>query len=140
MEKFRDSNGKEWAIKITVGTIKMVRDELKIDLTDMATLKELGDDVCLLVDCIYLCCKAEADESGIDDIKFGQSMAGEALDNAESAFMNELINFFPARKADLLRKTLKKAMEMQEEAAAVVEKRIESLSFEKLTDSPGSQE
>ncbi len=140
MEKFKDSNGKDWAIKITVGTVKAVRDELKIDLTDMATLKILGDDVCLLVDCLYVCCKSEAEASNISDIQFGESMAGEALDSASDAFMNELINFFPAQKANLLRKTLEKAKSLQAQATEEVEKRISNLSYEQLTGSQGSQE
>jgi len=140
MEKFKDSNGRDWAISINVGTVKTVQAELKIDITDMATLKVLGDDVCLLVDCIYLCCKDEAEKAGITDIQFGQSMAGTALDSASEAFMNELINFFPAQKANLLRKTLEKAKSLQAQATEEIEKRIENLSYKQLTDSQESQE
>ena len=138
MEKFTDINGKEWSLKITVGTIKAVRDELKIDLTSMDTLKILGEDICLLVDCLFVCCRDEAERVGITDIMFGESMAGNAIDSATDAFMDELINFFPAQKGNLLRKTIAKTRLILAEETAKAEKRIENLSLEQLIDSQES--
>ena len=138
MEKFKDTEGKEWEIKITISTIKHVRNELKVDLSDLESIRVLGNDICLLVDCIYTCCKEEADKSGITDQQFGERMAGESIERASDAFMDELINFFPAQKANLLRKTLARTREILEGQTEEVEKRIADLSYEQLIDSQES--
>ena len=135
MEQFKDANGRDWHIKITVGTVKAVRDVLHIDLTDMRTIKKIGEDVCLLVDCLYVCCQKEATESNITDEQFGESMAGDALDSATDAFLNELINFSPAQKGNLLRKTLAKTKALLDLETVEMEKRIESLSYDQLINS-----
>jgi len=122
MKAFTDSQGRTWPVVINVSAIKRVRDILGVDLLDVANgdlLARLADDPCVLVDVLYVLCKPDADAKGVTDEDFGRGMVGGVLDEASSALMKELLDFFPsAQRARALAKMLRK---MEEQQAAATE-------------------
>ena len=124
MKPFTDSQGRTWNVTINVSAIKRVRDILGVDLLDVANgdlLSRLADDPCVLVDVLYVLCKPEADAKGVTDEDFGRGMVGGALDEASSALMKELLDFFPsALRARALAKMVRKMGEQQAAATAAV--------------------
>jgi hypothetical protein len=124
VKPFTDSQGRTWNVTINVSAIKRVRDILGVDLLDVANgdlLSRLADDPCVLVDVLYVLCKPDADAKGITDEDFGRGMVGGALDEASSALMKELLDFFPsAQRAKALAKMLRKMEEQQAAATAAV--------------------
>ena len=124
MKAFTDTQGRAWPIVVNVSAVKRVRDLLDVDLMDVAggdLLARLADDPCLLVDVLYVLCKAEADAKGVSDEDFGKGMVGGVLDEAASALMKELLDFFPsAQRAKALAKMLRKMEEQQAAATAAV--------------------
>ena len=136
MKSFKDVNGKDWIISINVGSIKRVRDLLGINLLDCIKsnlIDDLKSDPITLVDVLYCLVKEQADKAGISDINFGEAMAGDALEQATDAFLEELINFFPSQKRGLLAKAMDKVREAEKVAMERAEKQLEELDVNNLT-------
>ncbi len=117
MKSFTDNTGRAWIITVTVGTIKRVRALCGIDLANIITmepgrnpkvdlLERLASDPVLLVDVLYSVCKEEADSKGVSDEEFGRGMAGDAIELASAALLDEIIDFFPETKRKVFRKIL----------------------------------
>ncbi len=117
MKTFSDNTGRSWTISVTVGTIKRVRALCGVDLANIITLEpgknpqvdlleRLAADPVLLVDVLYAVCKPEADTKNVSDEEFGRSMAGDAIELATVALLDEVIDFFPEAKRQVFRKIL----------------------------------
>ncbi|MBQ6473453.1 MAG: hypothetical protein IJJ33_15815 [Victivallales bacterium] len=75
-------------------------------------------DPCLLCDILYAIHQPEAGKLGITDTQFGEALAGDSIEEATDALMNELIDFFPNRqRRELLTQAMKQAK--LEEARAI---------------------
>jgi len=97
MRTFVDASGRTWTIAINVAQVKRVRDALKIDLLDLDKdlALELINDPVKLVDVIYVLCRDQALSATVSDEDFGRGMAGDAIDGATRALLEELADFFP---------------------------------------------
>ena len=103
MRTFKDNQGRDWSVQFTVGTIKRVRELLGVNLVSIADGDPAGDvintrlqtDFEFIVDVLYCVCKPQADELGVNDIAFGESLGGDSLGDAQRALIEELVLFFP---------------------------------------------
>ena len=149
MRTFKDTADRAWTINVNVDCIKRVRSLLSLDLLEAAEgklLDRLVNDPVLLCDCIYCICKPEADAKGVSDEEFGRAMAGDAIDHATTALLEELVDFFPSPKRQVLRKALEKLKQLEKKAYELVNQRLDSPQlerqleavFQELGDSSGS--
>tara|TARA_R110002020_G_scaffold462046_1_gene681334 strand:- start:207 stop:671 length:465 start_codon:yes stop_codon:yes gene_type:complete len=132
MKTFTDNAGREWSITITIATVKKIRGSLDIDLAadDLSVvLQDLGTDPVKLCDLIFVLCSDQAEKAGISDVQFGESLAGDAIDSATSAFMDELVDFTPKKKRTILRNVLDK-LEVAKDLA--VEKALDYLDSQEF--------
>ena len=133
MKTFTDNAGRSWDISVTVDAVKRVRSLLDVDLMDAASgklIQELAEDPVLLCDVIYCIVKPQADEREVTDEDFGKAMAGDAIDQATTAFLEDLVNFFPSLRRQMLEKVLTKLKNLEAIAAEVVNKRLDSPELE----------
>ena len=133
MKTFTDNAKRQWNISVTIDAVKRVKSLLDVDLMEAATgklIQELSDNPVLLCDVIYCIVKPQADEKNITDEEFGKAMAGDAIDQATSAFLEDLVNFFPSRKRGMLQKVLLKLKNLEAIATEVVNKRLDSPELE----------
>lgn len=148
MKTFKDNADRTWAVTINVDAIKRVRSLLDIDLMQAVEgklIERLIGDPVLLCDIIYCVCKEDADAKGITDEEFGRAMAGDAIELATTAMLEELVDFFPQGKRQLLTKALAKLETLQETMLTVVSERLDSPELDaellaelrKLGDSSG---
>jgi len=104
-------------IEVTVATVKRVRALCKVDLNSIVELdknskpsaellERLSSDPVLLVDVLYAVCKPQADKQNITDEDFGEAMAGDAIEHATTALLEEIVDFFPATKRLVMQKIL----------------------------------
>jgi biotin synthase-related radical SAM superfamily protein len=101
VKTFKDNKGREWKIEVTVATIKRVRDLLEVDLLELLEgklIERLIRDPVLLCNVVYAVCRPQAEAEQITDEDFGAAMAGDAIDNATKALLEELVNFSPSPK------------------------------------------
>ena len=159
MRIFKDRNGQDWQIVLNVNQMKRIRAALGIDLVNVITLDREGavkvdmidriaNDPCLLVDILWVLVQDQARTLNVTDEQFGTALAGDAIESATKAFLDELVDFFPGAKRLFLQKavglarkfggewneTLKKALEDPE-----LESRVRE-SMNSSTSSPGSSE
>lgn len=133
MRTFKDNQDREWTVEITVAAIKRVRGLAGVDLMEVlegsnGLIERLVRDPVLLCDVIYATCKPQADERQVSDEAFGASMAGDAIEHATAALLEELVDFCPSpRDRANLGRVLKATREVMDKARDVVERRIDEL-------------
>ena len=133
MKSFTDNLGRTWTLVVNVAAIKRVRALCGVDLHAIVEidkdnnppaelLERLSTDPVLLVDVLYAVCKTECDQKGVSDEDFGAAMAGDAIEQATAALLDEVVDFFPTAKRAALQKIL------------AATRRIEALAKKKLED------
>ena len=133
MKTFKDNAGRAWTVQVDVAAIKRVRSLLDVDLMEAVEgklLERLVSDPVLLCDIVYVVCKPEADAKGVTDEDFGRAMAGDALELATTALLEDLVAFFPLARRRLLEKALAKLRELEARALAVAATRLDSPELE----------
>ena len=131
MKTFTDAASRTWEVTVNVGAVRRVRDLLGVDLMDVAggdLLERLADDPVLLVDVLYVLVKPQADAKSITDEDFGRGMVGGVLDEAASALMKELLDFFPSTQRARALGKLVKVMQAQEAVAKEAAEAIRPLA------------
>ena len=134
IERGTDNTGRVWTLAVNVAAIKRVRALCGVDLTaiveldknnnpDTKLLEQLSSDPVLLVDVLYAVCKAECDQKGVTDEDFGMAMAGDAIEHATTALLDEIIDFFPAPKRNAFQKILSATRRFEE----IARKRLDAI-------------
>ncbi len=138
MRTFTDNAGRTWTIAINVGAIKRVRGLLDVDLLEVVEgklIERLIRDPVLLCDVVYAVCKPEADERQITDEEFGRAMAGDAIEHATKALLEELVGFSPSpRDRANLQRVLATTFKAMDRARDVIEARIDSGELDKVVE------
>ncbi len=119
MRTFTDNAGRTWTIAINVDCIRRLRATLNIDLLEAVEgklIERLVGDPILLCDCIYVICKPDADQRNISDEDFGRAMAGDAIEYATTSLLEELVDFFPRNRRELLSKALLKFRNLEKQS------------------------
>jgi hypothetical protein len=127
MHRFTDNEGRTWVINVTVDAIKRVRTLCNLDLLeaiDGKLIERLVTDPITLCDCLYALCKPQADEQKITDEAFGRAMAGDCLEQATEALLEDLVDFFPKRRREILRSALGKLKQVEAKAMDLAEARL----------------
>ena len=135
MRNFKDNAGRTWTVTLNVWAVKNVRDALGVDLLDLGAdakddnglLYRLIADPVLLVDVLYVVCKDQADEANVTDEQFGRAMAGDAIDGATKAFLEELADFTPSpRDRARARKVIDATWKLIDRAQDVLDARADA--------------
>lgn len=150
MKNFKDNDGRDWSLAVTVISNKRLKAATGVDLftvLDGKLVNELTNDPELLVNVIYVLCKPEADAAGITDEQFGARMVGDAIDRATAALFEDLTDFFPQARRELIRKAVAKVRQIETAAIGRATQKIDDLDVAALvrtalgdssTGSPGS--
>lgn len=129
MPSFKDSESREWHLRIDVDAIRRVRSNHSIDLATILASPEsidrLTSDICLTIDVIYELCKPAADRLGIDAAAFGRSLFGDSLGNAVRAFEEALVEFLPeSNRRATARRIIDAGRALQEQTALRIDNAI----------------
>lgn len=137
MKTFKDNAGRSWTVAVNVAAIKRVKSLLDVNLMEAVEgdlLEKLSTDPVLLCDVVYVICKPEADTQDVTDEQFGQAMAGDAIEHATTALLEELIDFFPLAKRRVLHKALTKLRAVEAKAASYAEAKLNDPALDKQID------
>src|SRR5262245_53265230 len=101
MKTFNDNAGRLWNVEVNVAAIKRVRGLAQVNLLEIiegTLIEKLVRDPVLLCDVIYALCKPQADSltPPVTDEEFGRAMAGDAIEHATAALLEELVSFCPS--------------------------------------------
>ena len=124
-------DGRVWTVQITVATIKRVQALCNVNLLDVLDskshlLEKLSTDPILLCDVLFAICQQQAESANITDEQFGQALAGDVIDHATTALLQELADFFPAAKRQVLKKALSKLRQVEEKALEIASAQLDS--------------
>src|SRR5574344_1723919 len=122
MQIFKDRDGREWQVVLNVFQMKRVRAALGID--------RVANDPCLLVDILWVLVQEQAKPLNVTDEQFGTALAGDAIEAATKAFLDELVDFFPGARRLFLKKAVELARKFGGEANEVLEKALEDPELE----------
>lgn len=146
---FKDDKGQDWEIKITINTIKRVKELCGVDLMELlapekkeggADLMALHNDIELLINVLYAACKPTADARNISDVDFGELLAsGQILDDAVTALLEGMMLFFPPRKSQMVRQMYNKYIETEEKVAQRTEEEVKNLKTDEILDEAFAQ-
>lgn len=128
MRTFKDEKGRPWEISINVGTVKAVKTEAGVDLLDIddgSTFSKLADDPIRLGDVLWVLVRKQCEAAGVSDEEFGAALAGDSLEDAVNALMEEVVDFFRRPQRELLRKMLAKGRQVQEKQQAEATRKME---------------
>jgi len=138
MRTFTDNAGRTWTVAINVDAIKRVRGMLDVNLLEIVEgtlIERLIRDPVLLCDVVYAVCKPEADEKGISDEEFGRAMAGDAIEHATKALLEELVGFSPSpRDRANLQRVLETTWKVMDRARDLIEARLESGELDRMVE------
>ena len=133
MKTFLDNAARTWTIAIHVDAIKRVQALVGVNLLEAIEgklLERLSSDPILLCDVVFALIKPEADARQVSDEEFGRAMAGDAIDQATTALLEELVDFFPAGKRRLLSQALAKLKQLEALALETTSRRLQSDELE----------
>jgi hypothetical protein len=143
MKTFKDNAQREWTVEINVAALKRVKSLTEVDLLgvlDGTLIERLIRDPVLLCDAVYAICKPQADERSVTDEDFGRAMAGDAIEHATEALLEELVSFCPSpRDRANLGRVLKATREVMDKARDIVEARLKSGELEKVAEAALAQ-
>ncbi len=141
MATFKDAEGREWRVGITVGDLKPVREATGVKLGSlfdekMAGLQALVKDPEKVVDVVWLLVKGQ--HPGVTAEQFGRGLGGDGYEDAVEALYRAAVDFSPRQGRRPLLAILTKTAEVQGRAAAVMEAQIDAMSLSTLNASAGS--
>ena len=140
MRRFTDNRDRSWEIAINVAAIKRVRDLVGVDLleiVDGTLIEKLIRDPILLCDIVYAVCKPQADEQDprIGDEDFGRAMAGDAIEYATTALLEDLVSFCPSpRDRKNLGRVLETTSRVMDKARDLIEQKLDSGELERMAE------
>lgn len=99
MPCFADSEGRSWDVVINVATARRLKNKIGLDLYEliedkMKGLGELLANPIKLCDALWVIVQPQAGD-GVTDEQFGESLLGDSLERASTAFLDAMIDFFP---------------------------------------------
>lgn len=137
MAEFTDANDRKWEVFIDIPTVKKLRehdlDVLNFFSGNMEVFEEVVGDPMKLVDTLWVVCRKQIGERGMDEEDFARGLYGDVLMSAAEALVEGICDFFPdpKRRASLkavFRKTKEAESVMMDNAMA----RVEEMSVEDL--------
>jgi hypothetical protein len=142
MHTFTDSRSRVWELNLNVYEMKRLRAALGIDLVNVITLDAKGsvqvdlidriaNDPCLLVDILWVLVSEQAAKANVTDEDFGASLAGDTIEQATTAFLDELVDFFPGAKRLFLKKAVELARKYTAELTTSLDQALQSPELEK---------
>ena len=140
MKTFTDSAGRTWTVSLTIDAAKRVKGLLDVNLLELEAgapplLTKLGTDMILLCDVIFALLKPQADAAGVSDEQFGAALGGEVILAAQTAFYEELVDFFRKLGRTDLAKAVDAQRRMIDLAVRRIETRIDRLDLEAAVES-----
>ncbi len=136
MRTFKDGKGRTWEVALNVWQMKRIRDALGIDLVNVIStgddgsvkvdlVDRIANDPVLLVDILWVLCERSAKSAGVTDEDFGSSLAGDSIEEATRAFLDELVDFFPGARRLFLKKAVDLARKYTAETKDALAKALE---------------
>jgi hypothetical protein len=131
MRSFKDRDGVEWQVSVTLGLARRIKLELGVDLLSNSNesngFLKLSQDVELLAISLYTACEKQAKDRNVADVDaFLSRLEGDSIQSATDAFLWAVIDFFPeARKREMMSKVMNEFRALKEKALSLAGAKID---------------
>jgi hypothetical protein len=132
MKSFKDTAGLSWSVSVNVGSIKRVRTMADVDLLAIADGKmidRLYQDPIALVDVLWAICQPEVVQRQTTPEQFATAIAGDVLDDATTALVEDLRDFFPKSRRAVLGQVILKIQEGSARATELATAKIAGMDI-----------
>ena len=152
MQTFKDAEGREWIVELNVRAIREIKARTGVNLSELMSLdfdsansvSEALMDTMTVADMLWVVCESQRTISKED---FESAIKGDVVEAAESALMESVIEWFPKRKREVLRKlttlpekVIQQMVEfMENQAAEATEETTKTDMTQENTEQPGTQ-
>lgn len=128
---FKDAAGREWSIRLTIGTALDVYDETGVDLLNpltandgkLSAVESLIKSPALLSEVVYFCCRERTTVKKI----FFDHLDGEAFKRASDAFWDEYERFFLASGRETIARAITRKQNEATARATIAETVVREL-------------
>lgn len=139
MKMFNDAAGRTWTIALNLGTAMYVKDKLGIDLLrpedgNPPLLTKLGTDEILLGEVLCALLESQFEKHKVTAGDVRMAFDGATLLAAQTAFYEELADFFQSRGRSDRAKAIRAQMRLIIQATAAIEQRIDAMNLEAMID------
>lgn len=143
----RDTEGRQWSLRITAAAMKRARELAGVDLAGLAENKfrglfELASDLPRLIDVAYAIVQPDAERRGVSDRDFGEAFEVDQAEELAEAFVEAWAVFMNRQVRGpflaMMKKARGEAEKAMSQAAAELSRRVES--GEIFTTAPESSE
>lgn len=139
MKTFTDNAGRTWTVALNVTALKRVKSLCGVDLLDAVNdggklLERLASDPVTLCDLIFAVCKEQSEAKNVTDTDFGSAMAGDPIEAATVALLEELVDFFPKGKREVLRRALQKMRAYEEKFLKAAHLKLDDPKMDEAVD------
>jgi hypothetical protein len=133
MAKFRDSGGRDWEINLTILTMKKLREDSDIRLTDPEQLASIFDDPVKQLDVLWAVCQKQAESYDMSPEDFAVVMTKEYTSFIE-CLVKGLEDFFRLCGSPELAAIIEKTLHVSKQKQQAVEKNLSSPKLKEVTD------
>ena len=137
MKTFNDKDGRVWEISLTLDSAIRVKDALDVDLLqpelgDPPLITRLGTDEMLLGAVICTLLGDQFDSHGLSEKQVRQSFDGATIMAAQTAFYDELVDFFRNRGRSDRAGAIAKQAEIIQLATKQIADKIDAMDNDKI--------
>ena len=112
---FKDDNGREWKIRLTLGKVKQIKDEMELDLLapwDGKAIDAITKDVMRFAQILAIAVDFGEDDTKTAGEALADGLRGEALDRALIEFWKDLSCFFVGAQRLAFQTLIARSLEM----------------------------
>lgn len=145
---FVTTDGKEWTLSITYGTVKRLRTAAGVDFNDLSRdrwsgLGDLLADLEKFVGALWVLVESQAVAAGVAPEAFAELLDGDAIEAAANAFVGAVADFAPSQSRALLLALAAKGRAVADLAARTVTEEVAAVDprtiLDRLTASASSE-
>lgn len=114
---FRDSEGREWRLKLSIAVAQAIRDELGVDFGDLdegRLFLRLGSNPYQLAQVLWMLCEKQCDREEVSPAEFAEGLDGDSIDAALEALIEATVLFTRRPMRAALRKLVETTRAAQE--------------------------
>jgi hypothetical protein len=139
MKTFADSQGRTWTLALTLGVAKQIKSKLDIDLLqpemgEPPLLTRLGTDEILLGEVLLAMMESQFERYNLTEQQVQDAFDGPTLLKAQTAFYDELIDFFRSRGRTDRAKAVAAQKTLIDKAITAIEMQVDAIDVDKLID------
>jgi len=136
MKSFKDNQGQQWNLSLTLGKVRQIREKLGIDLLNPTHYQQLITSLTDRLAYCFLLCEEQGREIGVNDgDDFEERLYGDGIsDGASDAFIGETVLFFQKLGQKSMAVLAEKSWKLHQAGQAKVHDLMSTGQFASLLD------